>query len=118
MSKEVKDIPESRAVFYSVLWPSMREAALACGWALALHGSMASDMDIMAMPWVEDCKPTEDLIKAISACIGETVWSKDHHLVPHYGKTHGRIVYTLGIGGQFYVDISLMEPRSLRETDS
>ena len=43
-----------RAVFYAVMWEDLRNAALDVGWALALHGSLNSDMDIMAMPWVED----------------------------------------------------------------
>ena len=101
-----------RAVFYAVLWSDFRKAALELGWALALHGSMASDMDIMAMPWTEEAKPTEELVKAISDRIGRTVWS-DTHFKPHFDKPHGRIVYTFCISGDFYIDLSVICPASL-----
>lgn len=100
---------EGRAVFYAVLWPSLKKAAIECGWALALHGSMESDMDLMAMPWVEDCKPVEEMIKTLSDCLGNTVW-KDHHIKPHYGKPHGRVVYSLSICADWYLDVSCMPP--------
>ncbi len=96
-----------RAVFYTVLWESFRKAALDCGWTLALHGSMASDMDMMAMPWVEDAKPVEKLIAALSDCIDNTIW-KDSHFEPFHGKPHGRVVYTLSIFSDFYIDLSIM----------
>lgn len=62
MTKRKEEITtEGRAVFYTVLWPSFRKAAIECGWSLGLHGSMASDMDIMGMPWTEDAKSVGDL---------------------------------------------------------
>ncbi len=110
MSKSKEEVTTNgRAVFYTVLWPSFRKAALDCGWALGLHGSMASDMDMMAMPWVEDAKPIEELIKALSACIDGTVW-KESHFTPFVGKPHGRIVYTLSIYSDFFIDLSIMTP--------
>ena len=111
MTKEKEEITTNgRAVFYTVLWEDFRKAALNCGWALALHGSMVNDMDMMAMPWIENCKPIEELIKALSDCIGETIW-KDTHTVSHYGKPHGRVVYTLSIYKDFYIDLSVMLPK-------
>jgi len=110
MAKTIDQInTEGRAVFYAVLWPSLRKAAIECGWGLALHGSMESDLDLMAMPWVENCKPVEELIKALSDCLGNTKW-KDHHLIPHHGKPHGRVVYSLSIMGDWYLDVSCMPP--------
>lgn len=96
-----------RAVFYTVLWPSFRAAAIEQGWALALHGSMASDMDMMAMPWVEDAKPVEDLIIALSNCMGGTIWKGSHFDKPFH-KPKGRLVYTLAIFKDYYIDLSIM----------
>ena len=108
MSKEKSEVTTNgRAVFYAILWESFRKAALECGWALSLHGSMASDMDMMAMPWVEDAKPIEELIKALSDCIDGTIW-KGHHFKPFYGKPHGRITYTLSIYSDYHIDLSIM----------
>ena len=100
-----------RAVFYTVLWPHFRQTALDCGWALALHGSMASDMDMMAMPWVEDAKPIDELIQKLSDCIDGTIW-KDNHFKPYYGKPHNRVVYSLSIFCDFYIDLSIINPIS------
>lgn len=109
MKSESAEYPKSRAVFYSILWPSMRKAAIDLGWALALHGSLENDMDIMGMPWTEDCKSHQELAKAISDCLGDTVW-REHRLTPHYTKPHGRVVYTMSIGGSWHIDLSIMPP--------
>lgn len=109
MSKTADQVTtKGRAVFYTVLWPSFRQAALSCGWSIALHGSMASDMDMMAMPWVEDAKSVEDLIAALSNCIDGTIW-KENHFKPFYGKPHNRVVYTLSIYSDFYIDLSIIK---------
>lgn len=109
-----------RAVFYAAMWEDLRNAALDCGWALALHGSLKSDMDIMAMPWVEEAKPVEEMIKALSDCFTESDFiMKDHHTKPYYGKPHGRIVYTLSIWADFYLDVSVMLPiKNIRHNES
>ena len=96
-----------RAIFYSVLWESFRNAALDLGWTLALHGSMASDMDIVAIKWTENAKDEKELIKSLSNCIGETVW-KDNHFKEPTSKPHGRWCYTLSIYSDYYVDLSII----------
>lgn len=101
---------EGRPVFYAVLYESMRKAALDLGYALALHGSMQSDMDLMAMPWTEDARPIEDLVSAINDCVGKTVWYESN-LTNRTEKPHGRIVYTLSIMGDYYIDFSIMPRR-------
>ena len=101
-------ITNGRAVFYACMWNDFRQAALDCGWALALHGSLANDMDIMAMPWVEDAKPVEEMIKAIEACLTIPKEGHHHETKPFYGKPHGRVVYTIHIFADFYIDISII----------
>lgn len=111
MAKEKEQvITNGRAVFYTVLWPDFRRAALEKGWAVALHGSMASDMDMMAMPWTENARPVGELVQALSDCIDGTIW-KDNHFKPHYNKPHKRIVYTVSIFSDFYIDLSVMDCR-------
>jgi hypothetical protein len=110
MSKKREEIrTEGRAVFYTVIYPQFRSKALDLGYTLALHGSMASDMDMIAIAWVEDAKPVEELVKALSDCIGNTVW-KDHHLTSGEHKPHGRMTYTLSIYSDWYIDLSIIPP--------
>lgn len=94
-----------RAVFYAVLLESFRKAALDCGYALAIHGSMASDLDLIAVAWVEDARPVAELVKAISDCIDGTVW-KDKHVICTENR-FGRLLYSLSIMGDFQIDLSV-----------
>lgn len=101
---------EGKPVFYAVLYDSMRRAALDCGYALALHGSMQSDMDLMAMPWVEDASPVDVLVSKLNDCIGETVW-KESNLHLRETRPHGRMIYTLSMMGSWHIDLSVIPPK-------
>jgi hypothetical protein len=95
---------DGRAVFYAAMWNDLRQAAMDKGWALALHGSLASDMDIMAMPWVEDAAHVEDMIDALKACFTDS----DVITVMRGIKPNNRRVYTLSIWADFYLDINVI----------
>jgi len=97
-----------RAAFYACIFGDLIEAAASCGWALGLHGSLQSDMDIMAMPWTEDAKPVDETIRALSDCFTESSF-KEHHTIPHYDKPNGRVVYTMSIWTDFYLDINVIQ---------
>lgn len=103
--------PSGKAVFYAVLYNDFRKAALDCGYALALHGSMISDMDLIAVAWVNDAASPEELVKQISDCIGDTVW-KERHLTSKGEKPFGRIAYTLSIMGDWFIDLSIIPPNN------
>lgn len=78
MAKDRKEvICNGRAALYAILWNDIRNAAMDCGWAVALHGSLNSDIDIMAMKWVEDCTDAETMINTIiERCFGDSVVTK------------------------------------------
>lgn len=101
-------VKNGKAAFYACIWPELRAAALECGWALGLHGSLANDMDIMAMPWTEGAKPVEEMIRALSDCFTGSRF-KDEHTKPHYGKPNGRVVYTISIWADYYLDINIIK---------
>ena len=109
--KDRESVTENgRAAFYACMWEDLRNAALDRGWAFALHGSLKSDMDIMGMPWTESAAPIEDLLKAIAALFAGSIWI-EQFMKPHFDKPHGRVVYTLSIWADFYIDLSVMDPR-------
>lgn len=101
-------VTNGKASFYACIWDDLRNAAMDCGWALGLHGSLANDMDIMAMPWTEDAKPVEVMIKALSDCFTESIFKEDH-IIPHHTKPHNRTVYTMSIWADFHLDISIID---------
>lgn len=100
-----------RSAVYAVLYNDFREAALDCGYALAVHGSMLSDMDLIAVAWTEEAEPEKELVKAISDCIGDTVW-EDYHFEERSERPHGRIVYSLGIYDEWRIDLSIIPPKA------
>lgn len=101
-------VTNGRAVFYACMWEDFKNAALDCGWALGLHGSLNSDMDIMAMPWVEDAKSVEQMIEALERCLTKP----DEQIFKtgcSYDKPNNRVVYTIHIFADFYLDINVIE---------
>ena len=97
-----------RPALYATIYDDLRKTAMDCGWALGLHGSLASDMDIMAMPWTEDAKPVEEMVKALSDLFVDNPF-KDCSTIPYYGKPNNRVVYTIHILGTCYLDINVIK---------
>jgi hypothetical protein len=102
-------VRNGKAAFYACIYDDLRNAALNCGWALGLHGSLSKDMDIMAMPWTEDAAPVEVMIQALSDCFTDSPYKQDH-IIPYYGKPNNRVVYTMSIWADFYLDINVIQP--------
>ncbi len=98
-----------KAVFYACIWNDFRQAALDCGWALGLHGSLNSDMDIMAMPWVEDAKPVTEMISALETCLTKPDERIFETKRDDKSKPNNRVVYTIHIFADFYLDINVIE---------
>ena len=94
-----------RAAFYASMWDDIRQCAMDNGWAVALHGSLSSDMDIMAMPWVDTAVPLDVLATKISELFGGNQLAEHFHIT-YNEKPHGRIVVTIPIWDDFYLDIS------------
>jgi hypothetical protein len=97
-----------KPAFYACIYEDLRKAALGCGWALGLHGSLASDMDMMAMAWTEDAAPVKKMIQALSDCFTDSPYKKKHGIA-HTDKPNNRVVYTLSIWADFYLDINVIK---------
>jgi hypothetical protein len=54
--------PPNIAPAYVTLYPGMCELARECGYALAIHGSLATDMDCIAVAWTDEAVGVEVLI--------------------------------------------------------
>ena len=89
---------------YCALYPQLAEISRFHGYAMAVHGSMARDFDVVCVPWVE--QPSEP-----QAVVDEIVKTFDIREVggPPTLKLHNRLVYTLSIGfGECFMDLSFM----------
>lgn len=77
---------------YASYIPSLQKIAMQHGYALAVHGSMKRDLDLVAIPWVEKPLKPETLVMAIEdAIVGyshtRNYWKRESHLS---NKPHGR----------------------------
>ena len=90
------------------------------GYALAVHGSMLRDVDMIAVPWVRKCKAPSTLIKALFGIVKATSGSEKVYVrinkKPEL-KPHGRLGWSLFFSRDAYLDISVLgnpQPRSPR----
>jgi hypothetical protein len=79
------------------------------GYAIAVHGSLKRDIDLVAIPWTQGAAKKETLLKAIcddlSGVPSEDGWRK---------RAHGRWVHIVRIprhDPDTYLDLSIMELR-------
>lgn len=57
--------PPGLAPAYAALVPLFAAVARPLGYAIAVHGSMRRDLDLVAVPWTDDAAPAENLVEAI-----------------------------------------------------
>lgn len=105
---------------YAVMYPVLVEIAKRHGYALAVHGSMRRDFDLLAVPWTEEAGEPEPMLLEMKAA-AEGVWT--HHDWDHIGTTfehgsakpHGRRAWSIHLtnNGCYgpYLDISVMPRR-------
>lgn len=98
------------------LYGFMQKVAHARGYALACHGSMNRDFDLIAIPWVEKPSTPDELAHAIAKAVGAHIPSyitleegKGHVEQPQI-KPHGRECWVIPLGGGPYIDLSIMRP--------
>lgn len=98
--------PATFAPAYCAIYPGLAEIVREHGYALAVHGSMARDFDVICIPWVEKPSKPETVIHAICGRFAI------HSIGAPELKTHGRIAYILSIGfGDCACDLSFMPIR-------
>jgi hypothetical protein len=95
-------IPGASPVFYLWTLPGLVEVARSCGYALAVHGSMKRDLDLVAIPWTDRAVSAEQLVEALRSQAGGAVPNGPTE------KPHGRRAWSILLGGGPYLDVSVM----------
>lgn len=101
---------------YVALYPLLAEIAREHGYSLTIHGSVGnqklSDLDLVAIPWIETAKSDIELLAAI--------YEYTVNVISHYWegentetwvateKPHGRRAWKLQLGNGSALDISIM----------
>lgn len=107
---EKKPKPNYAPTYAAAMYPELAQIARSHGYALAVHGSLARDLDLIAVPWVEEAGEPQavldDILKKFAV-----------NLIGEVGKKpHGRIAYTLSVGwGHCAIDLQFM-PRHTTTT--
>ncbi len=103
---------------FAALYPLLCQVAREKGYALAIHGSMQRDLDLIAVPWTEEAASRDELVEAIKQVCGGWIIhpgkggppSPDTSPSP---KPHGRVAWSIYISPDCYLDLSvtpLIEP--------
>jgi hypothetical protein len=91
------------------IMPDLRLAARGCGYALATHGSLARDIDMVAFPWVDDADEPELLVSRLIGVLSGKV-GRAIEIGGRGVKPHGRQAYTIIASGAAMpeIDLSIM----------
>lgn len=120
VSPRIKEPVPARAAAYVALYPMLLQIANDHGYALAVHGSLHRDFDLIAVPWVESASDALTLMRAIRRKTRTVTGheNSDRKCAKDCSPTekpHGRRAYSLHVtnSGMYggYLDISVM-PRA------
>lgn len=123
----IKDKPiHVKPAMYSLFYENLKVIAKVFGYNLVLHGSLNRDMDLIAIPWIDDPKPHLDMIRAFDRYLtGREEFSNDdsdenlysYGLLPggrssyvinlNRGNKRGEWFRYFGGDEQYYIDLSI-----------
>lgn len=95
--------PANYAPLYCSMYPKLAEIARSHGYAMTVHGSMASDFDLICIPWVDNPGTPNDVIASILDKFALTLIGDEPAM-----RLHNRQVWTLSLSGKSYLDLSFM----------
>ena len=121
--------PPTRAPVFACMYAGLCDVARLHGYALAIHGTVTADLDLVAVPWTETAAQAEvvkdALMHHIGACgyadllrrescltethIEEIMGGKESRLASGAEqKPHGRLSWNLYLEAGTKVDLSVM----------
>lgn len=115
----------TRGPIFACMYPGLCDVARKHGYALTIHGSLVTDMDLVAIPWTDAAVPAEELMQVfmdhLHACDFESTLRRDGTSEDHIKqimerpesrhcevKPHGRKAWNLYLLGGTKVDLSIM----------
>ena len=110
----------TRAPSYAVIYHGLCDIARRHGYALAIHGSVLTDLDLIAVPWIDDAADPFTLKEAIKKHCGMCLVNIDMNNKEHdhpVSKPHGRWAWKLHMNAGGSVDLSVMPKLNQTEYD-
>lgn len=112
MSKLLKDIKTNpKPMFYACVLEGLRKIAFNCGYTLAVHGTCASDLDLIAVRWNENYEsPTYLMEKFVEELSHYSFGDEDTiEFTTPTRRFKNQIHYTIPIIGDWYIDLTVIE---------
>lgn len=116
---------QSYALVYANLLPGIQAIAREHGYAVGVHGSMATDLDLIACPWTVEASDAATLVNTLVRALnghlypGSKKEGEEWVIVPNpQDKPHGRRAWSIHfrlpkvpISSPCYIDLSVMPRR-------
>jgi hypothetical protein len=101
ITKQLK--PNYGPAYAAAMYPGLAAIFHRHGYALACHGSLARDFDLIAVPWAEIVSDAAAVLKDVTTEYALTLAGEPER------KNHGRMAYTLSCGfGECAIDLSFV----------
>jgi hypothetical protein len=106
-----------KPALYAFIYEELKVIAQSYGYNLVLHGSMARDLDLIAIPWVAELGDVNAMVIEFAEHIGGHIMDQTHE--QKYCFPHGRYSYVININRgrddelndqQYYLDLSIIPP--------
>lgn len=95
--------PNYAPVYAAALYPELCKVAHRHGYALAAHGSLARDFDLVCVPWTDSVSTPDVVLDNIAREFAVRL------IGGFEKKPHGRLCQTISIGhGNCSIDLSFM----------
>lgn len=89
------------------MYPGLARIFIDNGYALAVHGSLARDLDLIAIPWIENPSTIDTVLEEVTSTYALKVIGEPEK------RPNGRLAYTISVGfGDCAVDLSFMPRQS------
>lgn len=107
MDEHQKKLFQGAAAVYAWILPCLQKVGRELGYAVAVHGSLQRDLDVLCAPWTDKAVSAKRLVDEFHKRLGG-------RLQPAVQKPHGRKAWAIVLDRtHFYVDVSVM-PRSTK----
>lgn len=101
--------PKVRPIAYVCHVPRLTALAREYGYAITIHGSLQSDLDLVAVPWSIVAVDALTLVKAVCEIVGGFILEGQWEPTT---KPHGRRAWTIHLGAGLWIDLSVMPRES------
>lgn len=88
--------PTYKPQVYAFFFQPMQAIAKKMGYNLLLSGSLNRDMDLVAVPWIDNPKPEIELVRALDMLLRGHCWANETSYYPA-NKPGGRRSYILSL---------------------